>query len=147
VEVTVFLAGLAALGCLTLGMLEILWPTRPRRFRRPTPAARRAAVFRRSRRAPQGPAVSAPRLVALVDRARAETVAERRTAALRVAILTLERWRASHGARHGADAAVTQALERARTALWSEHEALALRRLTAAAARRERALGIGGAAG
>jgi len=91
--------------------------------------------------------VSAPRLVALVDRARAETVAERRTAALRVAILTLERWRASHGARHGADAAVTQALERARTALWSEHEALALRRLTAAAARRERALGIGGAAG
>jgi len=143
VEVTVFLAGLAALGCLTLGMLEILWPTRPRRFRRPTPAARRAAVFRRSRRAPQGPAVSAPRLVALVARARAETVAERRTAALRVAILTLERWRASHGA----DEAVTQALERARTALWSEHEALALRRLTAAAARRERALGIGGAAG
>ena len=87
--------------------------------------------------------MSAPWLVALVDRARAETVAERRTAALRVAILTLERWRASHGA----DAAVTQALERARTALWSEHEALALRRLTAAAARRERALGVGGAAG
>jgi hypothetical protein len=143
VEVTVFLAGLAALGCLTLGMLEILWPTRPRRFRRPTPAARRAAVFRRSRRAPQGSAVSAPWAVALVDRARAETVAERRTAALRVAILTLERWRASHGA----DEAVTEALEHARTALWSEHEALALRRLTAAAARRERALGIGGAAG
>jgi hypothetical protein len=143
VEVTVFLTGLAALGCLTLGVLEILWPTRPRRFRRPTPAARRAAVFRRSRPAAHGPAVSAPWLVALVDRARAETAPERRAAALRVAILTLERWRASHGM----DEAVTHALERARTAPRAEHEALALRRLTAAAARRERALGVGGAAG
>jgi hypothetical protein len=142
VEVTVFLAGLVALGCLTLGVLEVLWPTRRRRVG-PPPAARRAAAFRRSRATTHRPAVSAQWLVALVDRARAETVPERRTAALRVAILTLERWRASHGA----DEAVTQALERARAALWAEHEELAFRRLNATAARRERALGVGEAAG
>jgi hypothetical protein len=87
--------------------------------------------------------VSAQWLVALVDRARAETAPEPRTAALRVAILTLERWRASHGT----DDAVTQALGRARAALWAEHEELALRRLNAAAARRERASGVGEATG
>jgi hypothetical protein len=142
VEVTVFVAGLVALGCLSLGVLELLWPARRRRVG-PTAAARRAAVFRRSRATRRRPAVSAQWLVALVDRGRAETAPERRMAALRVAILTLERWRASHGA----DEAVAQALERARAALWAEHEALALRRLNAAAARRERALGVGEAAG
>jgi hypothetical protein len=142
VEVTVFLGGLVALGCLTLGILEVLWPTRRRRVG-PPPAARRAAVFRRSRAKTRQPAVSAQWLVALVDRARAETAPERRTAALRVAILTLERWRTIHGA----DEAVTQALERARSAQWAEHEEMALRRLNAAAARRERTLGVGKAAG
>ena len=141
-EVTVFLAGLVALGCFTLGVLELLWPTRRRRVG-PPPAARRAAVFRRSRTTTRRPPVSAQWLFALVDRARAETAPERRTAALRVAILTLERWRASYGADDG----VTQALDRARAVLWAEHEELALRRLNAAAARRERALGMGKAAG
>ena len=72
--------------------------------------------------------MSPERLAVLVERARAETDPERRTAALRVAILTLERWRASST---GPDDVVRVALERARTELWDEYQRLAFRRLAA----------------
>ena len=73
---------------------------------------------------------SAERLVALVDRACAETDPERRASALRVAILTLERWRARGAA---PDPSVGRALQRARGELWADYENLTLRRLGAAA--------------
>ena len=72
--------------------------------------------------------MSSDRLIALVERARAETDPARRTTALRVAILTLERWRAS-----GAplDPAALAALDRARAELWADYQRIAFRRLAA----------------
>jgi len=108
-----------ALGCLTLGVVELLWPAGVRRVARAraVPIARSAAAAR---------SISPARLIALVDRARAETDPERRTAALRVAILTIERWRAGNG---GLDDGVGHALERARAELWADYQRIALRRL------------------
>jgi hypothetical protein len=83
------------------------------------------------------PGVSPERLVALVERARAETDPARRTGALRVAILTLERWRATAGAPHEG---VSRALERARADLWADYQRLALRRLATATPWRSTAL-------
>lgn len=135
-----------ALGCLTLGVLELLWPTGGRRVARPRAArAGRIAkvapvpvpVLRPSRAVqPMSPA----RLIALVDRARSETDPERRTAALRVAILTLERWRATTTA---PDDGVGRALERARAELWADYQQIALRRLASAMPWRATALGRG----
>jgi hypothetical protein len=82
--------------------------------------------------------------VALVERARAETDPERRTAALRVAILTLERWRALTNA---PDDGIGPALERARAELWEDYQKIALRRLAAALPWRATALGAGTPAG
>ena len=72
--------------------------------------------------------MSSDRLVSLVERARAETDPALRTTALRIAILTLERWRAS-----GAplDEAAVAALGRARAELWADYQRVALRRLAA----------------
>ena len=133
-----------ALGCLTLGVLELLWPAGVRRVARPraAPAGRRVLVIPVSRPspAPVVPTVSPARLIALVDRARAETDPERRTAALRVVILTLERWRALGAV---PDETVGRALERARTELWADYQQIALRRLASAMPWRATALGAG----
>ena len=132
-----------ALGCFTLGVLELLWPAGGRRVARPraAPAGRLVPVARVPRPSPPPVrAVSPERLVALVDRARSEKDPERRTAALRVAILTLERWRAL-GA--GQDDAVGRALERARAELWTDYQQIALRRLASATPWRATALGTG----
>jgi hypothetical protein len=123
-----------ALGCLILGVLELLWPTGGRRVARPraAPAGRLAAAVAPvrvpppPRPSPLLPAASPARLVALVERAGAETDRERRTAALRVAILTLEHWRATTAV---PDESVSRALERARAALWADYQQIALRRL------------------
>jgi hypothetical protein len=82
--------------------------------------------------------MSAARLVALVDRARVETDPERRTAALRAAILTLERWRSAVP-----EEAVGRALERARADLWADYQRIALRRLAAARPWRATTLRVG----
>src|SRR5207302_543235 len=79
--------------------------TRPRA----APAGRPAPAVPTPRRSASPPPISPARLIALVDRARAETDPERRTAALRVAILTIERWRAGN---RGLDDGVGHALER-----------------------------------
>ncbi len=146
-----------ALGCLTLGVLELLWPAGGRRRARPRaapagrpvpgPAPRRAPVTRPApvARPPHGaPAVAPERLVALVERARAEPDPSRRQDALRIAILTLERWRAIAAS---PDAAVTRALERARSELWEDYQQIALRRLAAAMPWRATSLGGGTPAG
>jgi hypothetical protein len=141
--VTLLLGALAALGCLTLGVLELLWPTGARRAARPrtAPVGRiarvPAAVSRPTLFAPQ---VSPARLIALVERARAETDSEKRTAALRVAILTLEHWRATTNA---PDEGVGAALERARTDLWEDYQRIALRRLATAMPWRATGLRVG----
>ena len=72
--------------------------------------------------------MSSDRLVSLVERARAETDPALRTTALRIAILTLERWRASGVS---LDEAAVAALERARVELWADYQRVALRRLAA----------------
>ena len=125
---TLLLGALTALGCLTLGVVELLWPAGVRRV-----ARARAALGVRTARAVPIPrpaaavrSISPARLIALVDRARAETNPERRTAALRVAILTIERWRAGNG---GLDDGVGHALERARAELWADYQRISLRRL------------------
>ena len=86
--------------------------------------------------------LSSERLVALVERARAETDPARRTAALRVTILTLERWRASGAS---LDDTVVAALERARAELWADYQRIAFRRLAATAPWRATALRAGDA--
>jgi len=86
--------------------------------------------------------LSSARLVALVERARAETDPARRTAALRVTILTLDQWRASGVA---LDPAVVAALERARTELWADYQRVAFRRLAATTPWRATALRAGDA--
>src|SRR5262249_6328442 len=103
------------------GVLELLWPTGARRVARPRTApaptlSRLAAPAR----------LSSARLVALVERARAETDPARRAAALRVTILTLEQWRASGAS---LDPAVVAALDRARAELWADYQRVAFRRL------------------
>lgn len=125
---TLLFGALTALGCLTLGVLELLWPAGVRRVARPRAvvAGRIAPAIRVSRSAAPVQRPLPERLVALVDRARAETDPERRTTALRVAILTLERWRASGAA---PDETVTRALERARAELWADYQQMALHRL------------------
>jgi hypothetical protein len=85
------------------------------------------------------PAVDPARLVALVDRARAETDPGRRTSALRVAILTLERW---HATSPTPDEGVSRALERARAELWADYQQIALRRLASAMPWRAAALRV-----
>ena len=129
-EWTILIGAVAALGCLVLGVLELLWPTTPRHPARPpvAPARPRPTAPIAPRSVAPVRLMSAERLVVLVERARAETDPERRTAALRVAILTLERWRASGT---GPDDVVRVALERARAELWAEYQRLALRRLAA----------------
>jgi hypothetical protein len=124
-EVTLLFGALAALGCLSLGVLELLWPTGARRVDRPraTPAGQSSPPMRVSVRS------SDPgRLAMLVQRALTERDPERRVAALRVAILTLERWHATRSA----DEAVVPALERARTELWADYERIAGSRAPAA---------------
>ena len=127
-EWTILIGAVAALGCLVLGVLELLWPTTRRDPARPlvAPARRRPTTPIAPRSATPVRLTSPERLVVLVERPRAETDPERRTAALRVAILTLERWRASST---GPDDVVRVALERARAELWAEYQRLALRRL------------------
>src|SRR5438105_771923 len=117
-----------AVGCLTLGVVELLWPAGARRVTRPRAAraGRVAPAVPIPRRSASPPPISPARLIALVDRARAETDPERRTAALRVAILTIERWRAGNG---GLDDGVGHALERARAEQWADYQRIALRRL------------------
>jgi len=144
-EVTLLLGALAALGCLSLGVLELLWPTGVRRAARPRAArAGRIApvvpVPPVIRAAPFAPPMSLARLVALVERARAERDSERRTAALRVAILTLERWRATSAAPDAAG--VGRALEQARAELWADYQQIALRRLASAMPWRATALRV-----
>ena len=131
-----------ALGCLTLGVLELLWPAGVRRVARPRAAAagRAAPAVPIPRPTAAAPPISPARLIALVDRARAETDPERRTAALRVAILTIERWRAGNG---GLDDGVGHALERARSDLWADYQQIALRRLASALPWRATALRVG----
>jgi len=90
-----------------------------------------------ARPSPFLPRMSPARLVALVDRARTETDPERRTAGLRVAILTLERWRAGSTT---PDDGVGRALERARAELWADYQQIALRRLASAVPWRATAL-------
>jgi hypothetical protein len=121
-EVTLLFGALAALGCLSLGVLELIWPTGGRRVARPraTPAGQSPAQVRVAVRA-SDPA----RLATLVQRALAERDLDRRVIALRVAILTLERWHATRSA----DETVTPALERARVELWADYERIAMTRL------------------
>jgi len=64
----------------------------------------------------------------------------RRTAALRVAILTIERWRAGN---RGLDDGVGHALERARADQWANYQRIALRRLASAVPWRATALRVG----
>ena len=142
---TLLLGALAALGCLGLGVLELLWPTGVRRVDRPR-AARAGRIapvvpVPPVTRAPFAPPMSPARLVALVERARAETDPERRTAALRVAILTLERWRATSAAPDAAG--IARALEQARAELWADYQQIALRRLASAMPWRATALRVG----
>ena len=129
-EVTLLVAAVGALACLALGVLELIWPAGARRVARPraAPVARRSPVRAPFRASAPARSVSSDRLVALVELARAETDPARRTAALRVTILTLERWRAS-----GAplDDTVVAALERARAELWADYQRIAFRRLAA----------------
>jgi hypothetical protein len=129
-----------ALGCLTLGVLELLWPAGVRRAARPraAPAVRAATLVSIPRPSAAAPSISPTRLIALVERARAETDPQRRTAALRVVILTIERWRAGNGGHDG----VGHALERARADLWANYQQIALRRLASAVP--WRAIGMGG---
>jgi hypothetical protein len=143
-EVTLLVGAVGALGCLALGLLELLWPVRTRPV---APARAAPAVRRSSRRAPSpraAPArrLSSDRLVALVERARAETDPVRRTAALRVTILTLEHWRASGAA---LDDTVVAALGRARAELWADYQRIAFRRLAATTPWRATALRAGDA--
>ena len=142
-EVTLLLGALAALGCLTLGVLELLWPAGVRRGARPraAPAGRVAPVSGSARPSPFLPPISPARLAALVDRALSETNPERRTAALRVAILTLERWRARNTT---ADDGIGRALEGARAELWADYQQIALRRLASALPWRATALRVDG---
>ena len=128
-EVALLVGALAAFGCLALGILEVLWPAGVRRPSRPRVALAGRAAAPVSPPAPFARRPLADRLIALVDRACAETDPERRTSALRIAVLTLERWRASGAA---PDAPVGRALERARAELWSDYQQLTLRRLAAA---------------
>jgi hypothetical protein len=123
--VTLLFGALAALGCLTLGVLELLWPTGARRVERPraAPAGPSSAPVRIAVRA-SDPA----RLVALVQRALGERGLDRRVRTLRVAILTLERWHATRSA----DETVAPALERARAELWTDYERIARTRQAAA---------------
>jgi hypothetical protein len=141
-EVTLLLGALAALGCLTLGVLELLWPAGVRRGARPRAASagRIAPVSGGGHPSPFLPSMSPARLVALVDRARTERDPERRTAALRVAILTLERWRARSTT---PDDGIGPALERARAELWANYQQMALRRLASALPWRATALRVG----
>ena len=134
-EVTLLLGAAGALGCLALGILELLWPTGARRVARtaPAPSVSRLAAPAR---------LSSARLVALVERARAETDPARRAAALRVTILTLEQWRASGAA---LDPAVIAALDRARAELWADYQRVAFRRLAATTPSRATALRTGDA--
>ena len=125
-----------ALGCLTLGVVELLWPAGVRRVVR----ARAAPAVPIPRPAAATRSISPARLIALVDRARAETDPERRTAALRVAILTIERWRAGNS---GLDDGVAHALERARADQWANYQRIALRRLASAVPWRATALRTG----
>ena len=134
-EVTLLLGAAGALGCLVLGVLELLWPTGARRRVRP-PTAPGSTLSRVA--APTR--LSSARLVALVERARAEADPARRTAALRVTILTLERWRASGAA---LDPAVVAALDRARADLWADYQRGAFRRLATTTPSRATALRAG----
>jgi len=140
-EVTLLLGALAALGCLTLGVLELLWPAGVRRGARPraAPAGQIVPAPGSARPSRFLPRMSPARLVALVDRARTETDPERRTAGLRVAILTLERWRAGSTT---PDDGVGRALERARAELWADYQQIALRRLASAVPWRATALRV-----
>jgi hypothetical protein len=88
---------------------------------------------------PDVPPVSPARLVGLVERARVEQDPDRRVAALRVSILTLERWRATTGSQ---DESVGTALERARADLWADYQRIALRRLASAMPWRATALRV-----
>ena len=117
-----------ALGCLTLGVVELFWPAGMRRVARgrAAPVGRAAPAVPIPRPSAAARSISPARLIALVDRARAETDPERRTAALRVAILTIERWRAGNG---GLDDGVGHALERARAEQWADYQRIALRGL------------------
>jgi hypothetical protein len=120
-----------ALGCLTLGVVELFWPAGMRRVARgrAAPVGRAASAMPIPRPSAAAPSISPARLIALVDRARAETDPERRTTALRIAILTIERWRAGNG---GLDDGVGRALERARADQWANYQRIALRRLASA---------------
>ncbi len=131
-----------ALGCLTLGVVELLWPAGARRVARPraAPAGRAALAVSIPRPSAAARSISPARLIALVDRARGETDPERRTAALRVAILTIERWRAGNSE---LDGGVGHALERARADLWANYQRIALRRLASAMPWRATALRTG----
>ena len=141
---TLLLGALTALGCLTLGVLELLWPAGVRRVARAraVPVGRAAPIVPIPRPSASAPPISPARLIALVDRARAETDPERRTAALRVAILTIERWRAGN---RGLDEGVGHALERARAEQWANYQRIALRRLASAVPWRATALRVGAA--
>jgi hypothetical protein len=130
-----------ALGCLTLGVVELLWPAGGRRVvRARAPVGRAAPAVPIPRPAAATRSISPARLIALVDRARAETDPERHTAALRVAILTIERWRAGNS---GLDDGVAHALERARADQWANYQRIALRRLASAVPWRATALRVG----
>ena len=131
-----------ALGCLTLGVVELLWPAGARRVARAraAPDVRTAHAVPIPRPAAAARSISPARLITLVDRARAETDPERRTAALRVAILTIERWRAGN---RGLDDGVGHALERARADQWANYQRIALRRLASAVPWRATALRVG----
>jgi hypothetical protein len=143
-EVTLLLGALMALGCLTLGIVELLWPAGVRRVARARAASvgRAVAAVPIPRPAAAARPISSARLIALVDRARAETDPERRTTALRVAILTIERWRAGN---RGPDEGVAHALERARAEQWANYQRIALRRLASAVPWRATALRVGAA--
>src|SRR5947207_7167631 len=133
-----------ALGCLTLGVVELLWPAGVRRVARAraAPDVRTAHAVPIPRPAAAARSISPARLITLVDRARVETDPERRTAALRIAILTIERWRAGNG---GLDDGVGHALERARADQWANYQRIALRRLASAMPWRATALRVGAA--
>ena len=143
-ELTLMVGAIAALGLLALGVFELLWPAGVLRARRRVrPAAPSTPPPRVFGAVPSTPLVSAERLLALVERARAETDPERRTSALRVAILTLERWR---GEGNIVDDAVGLALQRARAELWADYQRIALGRLGSATPWRSTAVRAGDAA-
>jgi len=116
-----------ALGCLTLGVVELFWPAGMRRVAR----GRAAPVGRAA------PAVPIPR-----PSAAARSISPARLIALRIAILTIERWRAGNG---GLDDGVGRALERARADQWANYQRIALRRLASAMPWRATALRVGAA--